>query len=109
LQNGYNSNNGQQETTVITRFEQYDDKVNVDDFNLLHNDFFDDLLLLPGIRLQKNNPGRETLTAFESYTVNYTYTYNDKKAPLTRSGDLLYTTGPNAGKRFQDNTSYSYY
>ena len=53
---------GQPETTLNTRFEEYDDKINVDDFGILHNDFFDDFWLLPGITLQKNNPRKEIVT-----------------------------------------------
>ena len=29
------------ETTTVDRFEQYDDKINVDGFSLIHDDFFD--------------------------------------------------------------------
>lgn len=100
---------GQPEEKTITRFEQYDDKVNVDDFNLLHNDFFDDVWILPGVQLQKNNARREILTGPNSYTIDYTYTYNDKNYPLSRSGNVLITSGSNAGERFQTFNEYSYY
>ena len=103
--------NGQQpESTSIDRFEQYDNKINVDAFGLLHNDFFDHLVLLPGIQLQKNNPGKETFTSDGlNFTVDYTYTYNDKNLPLNKKGDLLFTSGPDAGQHFEINTFYSYY
>jgi hypothetical protein len=46
--------------TTVDLFEQYDNKVNVDGFSLIHDDFFDHLVLLPGVQLQKGNPGRQT-------------------------------------------------
>ena len=39
----------QPETTTIDRFEQYDDKINVDGFSLIHDEFFDHKVLLPEI------------------------------------------------------------
>ncbi len=42
---------GQPERTYIDRYEQYDAKINVDGFGLLHNEFFDHLVFLPGIQL----------------------------------------------------------
>lgn len=100
----------QTEQTLIDVFERYDDKVNVDDFDLLHPGFFDQLILLPGIKLQLNNPGRIVhLGDGPHYSIDYTYTYNDKNRPLTRSGTLLYVTGPNAGQSFTVGAAYSYY
>jgi hypothetical protein len=53
------------------------------------NAFFDHLVLLPGVQLQKNNPRKETLTGNTgNYTVNYTYTYNDKDLPLFKTGGV---------------------
>ena len=101
--------NVQTESTNITRFEDYDSNVNVDAFGLLHNDFFDHLVLLPGIRLQINNPRKEILTGFNSYTADYTYTYDEKHQPISKRGDLIFTAGPSAGQRFQTNSSYTYY
>src|SRR4030095_2424637 len=86
--------NGQPEQVYTDRFEQYDNKINVDGFGLLHNEFFDHLILLP-VQLQKNNPGKETRTGNgDNYKVDYTYTYDNSNAPLTRSGDFVYTSGP---------------
>ena len=100
----------QPEQNFVDVFERYDDKVNVDDFDLLHPGFFDTLILLPGVKLQTGNPGRVVhLGDGPHYTVDYTYTYNDQKRPLTRSGSLLFDTGPNAGQTFAVNTTYSYY
>ncbi|HJP60505.1 MAG TPA: hypothetical protein VJ865_10910, partial [Gemmatimonadaceae bacterium] len=67
----------QTELNLVDVFERYDDKLNVDDFDLLHPGFFDKLLLLPGVKLQKNNPGRVVRTGDgDQYTVDYTYTYD---------------------------------
>lgn len=102
--------NGQPEHTYTDRFEQYDNKINVDGFSLLHHEFFDHLVFLPGVQLQKNNPGKETRTGEAwNYTVDYTYTYNDRNLPLTKKGDMLVLTGTDAGKRFGLSSFFSYY
>jgi hypothetical protein len=102
--------NGQPEATYTDRFEQYDNKINVDGFGLIHNEFFDHLVLLPGVQLQKNNPGKESRSGdAENYTVNYTYTYNDKNLPLTKNGNLTFLTGTSAGQQFQISSIFSYY
>jgi len=101
---------GQQEWLYADRFEQYDSKVNVDGFGLLHNEFFDHVILLPETPLQKNNPGKETRTGDGvNYTVNYTYIYNQKNQPLSKNGDLLMTSGADSGKHFQISSMFSYY
>lgn len=102
--------NGQPEAIYADRFEQYDNKINVDGFGLLHSEFFDHLILLPGVQLQKNNPGKESRVGnAENYTVNYTYTYNDKNLPMTKKGNLILLTGNNAGQQFETNSVFSYY
>jgi len=102
--------NGQPETTYMTQFDQYDDKINVDDFSLLHDGIHDHLFLLSGVRIQKNNPRKEVRTGDGvNYTVNYTYTYTNDNAPLTKKGDLLFTNGSDAGKSFQTTSNYTYY
>ncbi|MDP4245343.1 MAG: hypothetical protein Q8932_05800 [Bacteroidota bacterium] len=93
-------------------FEQYDDKVNVDDFSLVHDPFHDHLLLFQGFRLQKNKPGKEIFSAGAgnaAYTVNNTYTYNSDHTPSLKTGDLLFTGGSDSAKRFQTSTAYTYY
>ncbi len=102
---------GQPETTFNDRYEQYDNKINAQGFSLLHDDeFFDHFVFLPGVQLQKNNPGKETRTGDgNNYKVDYTYTYDDRGAPLTRSGDFVYTSGPDTGQRFQLSSTYTYY
>ncbi len=100
---------GQDEVTYVSRFEQYDDKVNTDAFWLIH-DTNDHLFLLPGVQLQKNNPRKLIRTGGgNDYTIDYTYTYNDRNAPLTKTGDAIFTSGPNAGQRWQANAAYNYY
>jgi hypothetical protein len=93
-----------------TRYEQYDNKVNAEGFSLLHDEFFDHFVFLPGAQLQKNNPGKITRTGDgNNFKVDYTYTYNDRDVPLTRSGNFVYTSGPNTGQRFQLSSTYTYY
>ena len=100
----------QDETTTVDRFEQYDGKINVDGFGLIHNEFFDHLVLLPAVQLQKGNPGRETRTGDGlNYKVDYTYTYDDGNRPLTKSGVVVFTNGPDAGRIFQTQSVFSYY
>jgi len=102
---------GQTETTFTDKFENYDNKVNVDGFSVLHNDFFDHLVLLPDVQLQKNNPQKETRSGDGiNYIVNYTYTYNDKNAPLTKKGQLTITSnGSDKGDVISTSTTFSYY
>jgi hypothetical protein len=102
---------GQPELNLVTQFDQYDDKINVDDFMLLHDGIHDHLFLLPpGLRIQKNNPRKETRTGDgDNYTINNTYTYKSDGTPLIKSGDLLFTKAPKTGQTFQLTTNYSYY
>ena len=101
---------GQNESTVIDRFEQYDNKINVDGFSLLHPDFFEHLFLLPGVQLQKNNPGRETLTGDGLHLkADYTYTYNNKNLPLIKISEITIKNGVDSGRIVHGNTVYTYY
>jgi hypothetical protein len=100
----------QTEVTTVDRFERYDDKINVDAFGLIHDDFFDHLVLLPPVQLQKGNPAHVTHTGDgDNFTVEYTYTYDGQNRPLSTSGDLEFLTGQNAGQHFQLSTVFSYY
>lgn len=102
--------NNHQEYNFTVRFEQYDDKFNTNDFDLLHPEFFDHVILLPGVQLQKNNPRKQIGNGDgDDYTVNYTYTYNSHKAPLTKTGEFVYTSGVNAGQVFRTSTEFTYY
>jgi hypothetical protein len=99
----------QDEATFVDRYELYDTGTNVDGFSLIHNEFFDHLVLLPGVQLQKGNPGRETRTGDGiNYRVDYTYTY-DGNLPLTKRGEGTFLNGADAGRRFQTNSVFSYY
>jgi hypothetical protein len=100
----------QTDATSVTRFEEYDAGSNVDGFSLIHDDFFDHLVLLPGVQLQKNNPRRETRTGDGvTYSVTYTYGYDtDGKRPLTKVGDLLITGGTDAGARVQTSSVFTF-
>ncbi|MBS1600441.1 MAG: hypothetical protein JST75_19585 [Bacteroidetes bacterium] len=96
--------------TLIDHFENYDNKINKDGFSLVKPDFFDHLLLLPGVKFQKNNPAKVTRSGTgNNYIVNYNYTYNNNNVPLTQTGDLLYTSGPDSAKHFNISQTYSYY
>lgn len=102
--------NGEIEATYIDLFEQYDNKVNPDGFSLLHNEFFEHLFILPGVQLQKNNPGKLTRTGDGvNYKIDYSYTYSDKNFPLTKTGEAVITKGSAAGQRFQTSSNFSYY
>jgi hypothetical protein len=95
----------------VRTFEQYDDKINVDDFSLIHNGIHDHLFLLQGFRIQKNNPAKETLSVngIDYAAMNYTYTYNGDNTPSNKAGSFRYLSGQYAGQTFQTNTYYTYY
>jgi hypothetical protein len=100
----------QPEATTLDRFEQYDDGINVDGFSLLHDDFFDHLVLLPGVLLQKGNPARVTHTGDgTNYVVDNVYQYDDQGRPLSATGDLVLLNGPDTGRHFQTQSSFTYY
>jgi hypothetical protein len=97
-------------TTTIVRFEQYDDKINVDGFSLLHAEFFDHLVLLPGVQLQTGNPARVVHTGDGiNYQEDYTYVYDDNDRPLTKAGVLTYLNGTDVGKQFPVLSVFTYY
>jgi len=101
----------QDDATNVIRYEQYDTGTNVVGFSLIHDDFFDHLVLLPGVVIQKNNPRLETRTGDGlTYTVSYTYGYDtDGKHPLTKRGDLVITGGGTVGQRIQIGSTFTYY
>jgi hypothetical protein len=100
----------QTESTVVDRYEQYDNSVNVDGFELIHTEFFDHLILLPGGQLQKGNPAKLKRTVIgQNLNVDYSYTYDDKKRPLTKTGEGTILSGPQAGQRFQSHSINTYY
>src|SRR5436190_12149348 len=100
----------QDEETSVVHFEQYDSGINVDGFGLIHDDFFDHLVLLPGVQLQKTNPGRETRTGDGlNYVVDYTYVYDAQNRPLSKTGALTITNGSDAGRQIQTSSVFTYY
>ena len=106
---------GQEEVTQIFRFEDYDNRINADAFTLIHNDFFDHLVLLPGVQLQKGNARHLTIATraddgpFLTLDVIYTYAYDGVGRPVAKSGDVTILNGPNAGERSQISSFFSYY
>jgi len=100
----------QNETTTIDHFEQYDTGINVDGFDLIHDDFFDHLVLLPGVQLQKGNPARQTRTGDGvNFSIIYTYDYDGKNRPLTKHGTVTLTNGADVGRVIPISSTFSYY
>lgn len=100
----------QPETTNIDHFENYDTGLNVDGFGLLHQEFFDHLILLPRVQLQKNNPRQITHSGDgDHYVVEYTYQYDGQKRPLNQAGVLTFTSGTQSGQQFNIGATYTYY
>jgi len=101
----------QDDATNVIRYEQYDSGTNVDGFSLIHDDFFDHLVLLPGIVIQKNNPRLETRTGDGlTYAVSYTYDYGpDGKHPTAKRGDLVITGGGTVGQHVPIGSTFTYY
>ncbi|RTL59927.1 MAG: hypothetical protein EKK37_03530 [Sphingobacteriales bacterium] len=99
----------QNEISFNDHYEDYDANKNADGF-ALHQKFNDRLLLLPGVKLQINNPRKVTRTGTAiDYEINYTYTYNDKKYPVSSSGLIKIKSGTDAGRTFNLSAQYSYY
>ncbi|HEU4996555.1 MAG TPA: hypothetical protein VFT29_17180 [Gemmatimonadaceae bacterium] len=100
----------QDETTTVDTYEQYDTGINVDGFALIHDEFIDHLVLLPGVQLQRANPRRETRTGDGlNYVVDYTYSYDDRNRPQTKTGALLIQNGQQAGQTIQTLSQFTYY
>ena len=103
----------QLEGTSIDKFENYDNKKNVDGFTLLHPSQMQHLVLLPSSGMQLNNPRRQIHTGSGAntlmYTINYNYIYDAAGRPLVKTGDLLFTGGANNGQHFETQETFSYY
>ena len=101
------------EFTDTTRYEQYDSKMNVDDFNIVNGSVNEHLFLFQGFRLQKNNPGRVTFTqpgGLNNSISTYTYTYNQDNTPSQKTGDIFTNgTGLGSGVHVPFTTTYTYY
>ena len=100
----------QDESTVVDRFESYDDGINVDAFSLLHTEFFDQLVLLPGIVLQRGNPARVTHTGDGlEFTVDYSYSYDEQGRPTGKTGALTIDSGADVGRILTISSTFTYY
>lgn len=99
------------DVTFTDKYENYDDKVNVDGFTLVHSSGGKPAILIPGITLQVNNVRRIVRTggAAVNYEVNYIYTYDSVGRPLVKTGDFVNTSGPDIGQHAEVKTMYSYY
>jgi len=98
------------ETTTVDHFEQYDEGINVDGFDLIHDDFFDHLVLLPGVQLQKGNPARQIRTGDGiNFSIAYSYDYDGKNRPVAKHGVVTLTNGTDAGKVIPISSTFSYY
>jgi hypothetical protein len=99
----------QTEATYIDKFEDYDDKVNADGFSLLHTNGHE-LILMPGLRFQINNPRHAIRTGDGiNYEIGYSYSYDSKGRTTVKTGDLKFTNGPNAGQHLETQSTFSYY
>jgi hypothetical protein len=101
----------QPDVTFVDKYENYDNKKNVDGFSLVHTSQFKHPVLMPGITLQVNNAGRVVRTgdAAVTYEINYTYTYDNTGRPLVKTGDFVFTSGQNTGHHTELQTTYAYY
>lgn len=90
-------------------FSNYDNKTGVEGFTLIHPEE-EELIYLPGVVIQKNNPGKIVRTGQAiNYEIVYTYTYDESGKPQTKKGDFLITSGPNQGVRSELHSFYTYY
>jgi hypothetical protein len=96
--------------TFKERYDDYDDKINADGFSLLLPQPQNHLILLPNYKLQLNNPRRVVRTGSgQDYNVDYSYTYDSNGRPISKIGDVLFTTGQFKDQRFNSVTSFSCY
>jgi hypothetical protein len=96
--------------TFTELYDDYDDKINADGFSLLLPLPQNHLVLLPNYKLQLNNPRRVVRTGSgQDYSVDYAYTYDSNGRPISKIGDVLFTTGQFKDQRFNSVTSFSWY
>ncbi len=102
--------NGVSELNTLDRFEEYDNKLNVDGFQLLHSEFFDHFTYLPELQLQKNNPQKIIHIGDDvNYRIEYSYEYGVNNAPTRKIGKGTWLNGPKTGETFDSDYFYSYY
>jgi len=100
----------QTEARYKDTYSDYDNKTNAGGFALLHPFQLEHLLLLPDFQLQVNNAHHEVRTGDGiNWVTDYTYTYDAAGRPLTRTGDVLWTAGPDTGKHFESLETFSWY
>ena len=100
---------GQDGSVFVDSFEQYDEGINVDGFSLIHSEFFDHLVLLPGVRFQVGNPASVTRSGSGiNYHINYSYTYDSSKRPTSKHGEGTLLNGTDVGQTFFTNATFSY-
>jgi hypothetical protein len=100
----------QTEVTTVDQFQDYDAGINVDGFSVIHDEFFDQLILLPGVQLQKTNPRHVSHSGGGmDFVVDYSYSYDEQNRPIARTGNLAIVSGDQAGKVFVISAQYSYY
>ena len=104
----YRDLTGKLEWVQTVKFSNFDSGKNVDDFNIL-KEFDDNLLYLPGVKLQVNNP-RDILVLGpqNDYAVTYTWQYQNG-LPVSKQNKTVQVRGKDAGMEAVNNTSYSYY
>jgi hypothetical protein len=101
--------NSQAEAVITKTYEQYDNKINVEGFELLLY-YNDHPYLLPGVVLQKNNAGKETTGGDATHlTINWTYQYDNRNVPLSKTGTGSFLSGPEAGRTFVTKHRFTYY
>lgn len=104
----YRNTTGPLEWSGRYEFSDYDGGTNVDDFSVL-KDFFDNVLYLPGVRLQKNNPRKLFITSLvNDYDITYTWTYQNN-LPVNKSSKFILLRGSGSKDPVIAGTTYSYY
>jgi len=94
--------------TALVTYEAYDDKKNVDGFAVF-KDFFDHLILLPGVKFQYNNATKVSmLRGANKLDVQHEYTYNND-LPVQQKTTMHITDGTGKSQTLTGLTTYSYY
>lgn len=104
----YFSTGGPLEWTRKIEYTDYDKEKNVDDFARLKL-FDDNLLYLPGVKLQKNNARGELITTpVNDYEITNTFQYEDGK-PVLKRAKVVGIRGNELGDLGTYSTTFSYY
>ncbi|MDF2187827.1 hypothetical protein [Paraflavitalea sp. CAU 1676] len=97
------------EYEYVEHFEEYDNKENPDGFALLHTTLHHPVLL-PAIRLQRNNAARVYRTSTNSLTFDarYSFTYDAQNRPLSRIGPVSWRAADGTTGQYQSTTTFTY-